>query len=141
MPTATKNRGHLRAVPDPRRVQDVVSLHEAAAKLAERRERIAHQQRHARQAAAMPDVVKDRDLLITKTLHRLKMPGADQRALLAEFADAMFIAGYMDDAAEERDGLADAALGTIINFESIEKRLRDEANLMLHPSRQGGDPA
>jgi len=131
MPTATKNRGHLRAVPDPRRVQDVVSLHEAAAKLAERRERIAHQQRHARQAAAMPDVVKDRDLLITKTLHRMKMAGADQRALLVELADAMFIAGYMDDAGVQRPALEDATLATILNFEAIERRLRDEE----------GDPA
>lgn len=123
--TAAKVR-HLHPVPNAPG-SDLASLQRRVAVLAERRAQLAYQRQGAEAAALDPDVVKDRAHLVARTAYCLKQRGADVTGLLTELATAMYVHGHMDAAAEDRPGLTDATLATIIRLEDIERKIRDEA--------------
>lgn len=118
---ATKTDRHLKVVPNkPTPAEHVESLRAVTALLAERRAIFARQHGNAREAALAPDVIADRNALISKLLYRLSRRGADKQALLREFAIANYVHGHMDAAAEERAGLTDGTLAIVSLLEEQE---------------------
>jgi hypothetical protein len=95
--------------------------------LAERHAHLAYQGQHARIAAQDPDVAKEIQTLVAKTAHRLKQDGADATGLLTALATELYVMGRIDGSAEDRPGMADATLATIIKLEGIERKIRQEA--------------
>jgi hypothetical protein len=121
--TVAKDR-HLHAVPTTSHA-DVETLRQIAQACAERRTAFAYQQQHARAATQDPEIIKERDALVSKTASRLQRKNPDVRGLLTELADAMLVTGYMEAAGEQRP-MSDAVLATVAHLEDIEKQAQND---------------
>jgi hypothetical protein len=117
--TVTKPR-ILHAVPDdttPAVIATIAPRGRHAALTGERQE--------ALRAMQAPEVIEERTAAVTSAMHKLAVPGADRRKILNALAEAMFVLGRMNGAADERNApylkLTEDTLAEVLQFETAER--------------------
>lgn len=122
--TATRPR-HLAAVPD--RTQSVATHTRVIESVepAGRETALAREHDNACLAALAPDVTEQQQAAIAKAMRAAGRQNADLRAILLDLTRAMFVTGYMNGAADQKQAghleLTDMVLAEVITLETRER--------------------
>jgi hypothetical protein len=123
--TATKTR-HLHAVTDTPTTEATAA--ETKQVLAQRRAELAQAYANARLALIDPDVAEQQKRAVAKAIRQAGREGADQRAILTDLANAMFVLGHVNGATDQQQTRhLDLAAGTLAAVVSIDTAQRQAA--------------